>query len=84
MTFTDAESAMMPAKEGGIKACYNVQTAVDAKSHMVADFHVTNNSSDRGQLYDSIEMCCRDWALKRSTPSRTRAMKALRISGIAS
>ncbi len=60
LTFTDPESAMMPAKEGGIKACYNVQTVVDAKSHMVADFHVTNNSSDRGQLYDSIEMCRRD------------------------
>ena len=63
LTFTDPESAMMPAKEGGIKACYNVQTAVDAKSHMVADFHVTNNSSDRGQLYDSIEMCRRDLGL---------------------
>lgn len=63
LTFTDPESAMMPAKEGGIKACYNVQTAVDAKSHMVADFHVTNNSSDRGQLYDSIEMCRRDLSL---------------------
>ena len=34
LTFTDPESAMMPAKEGGIKACYNVQTAVDAKSHI--------------------------------------------------
>lgn len=63
LTFTDPESAMMPTKEGGIKACYNVQTAVDAKSHMVADFHVTNNSSDRGQLYDSFEMCRRDLSL---------------------
>ena len=38
MTFTDPECAMMPAKEGGIKACYNVQTVVDASSHMIADF----------------------------------------------
>ena len=54
LTFTDPESAMMPAKEGGIKACYNVQTAVDAGSHMIADFRVTDTPSDRGQLYDSI------------------------------
>ena len=33
LLFTDPEAGMMPAKEGGIKACYNVQTAVDAGSH---------------------------------------------------
>lgn len=32
LLFTDPESGMMPAKEGGMKACYNVQTAVDAKA----------------------------------------------------
>ena len=48
LLFTDPEAAMMPAKEGGIKACYNVQTVVDAGSHMIVDFDVTNNSSDRG------------------------------------
>ena len=54
---------MMPAKEGGIKACYNVQTAVDAGSHMIADFRVTDTPSDRGQLYDSIELCRKDLEL---------------------
>ena len=63
LTFTDPESAMMPAKEGGIKACYNVQTAVDAGSHMIADFRVTDTPSDRGQLYDSIELCRKDLEL---------------------
>lgn len=57
MTFTDPESAMMPAKEGGFKACYNVQTAVDTKSHMIADFNVTNAPNDRGQLCGSMELC---------------------------
>lgn len=51
---------MMPAKEVGIKACHNVQTVVDTNSHMIADFHVTNNSRDRGQIYDSMEMCRQD------------------------
>ena len=63
MTFTDPESAMMPAKEGGIKACYNVQTAVDARSHMIADFHITDSPSDKGQLCESMQMCMKDLEL---------------------
>ena len=57
LLFTDPEAAMMPAKEGGIKACYNVQTVVDAASHMIVDFDVTNNSSDRGTIDQTIEKC---------------------------
>ncbi|MCR4707131.1 MAG: transposase [Clostridiales bacterium] len=57
LLFTDPEAGMMPAKEGGIKACYNVQTAVDAGSHMIVDFDVTNNSNDRGMLNQTIEKC---------------------------
>ena len=64
MTFTDPESAMMPAKEGGIKACYNVQTAVDARSHMIADFHITDTPSDKGQLCTSMHMCMKDLELE--------------------
>ena len=63
MTFTDPESAMMPAKEGGIKACYNVQTAVDAKSHMIADFNITDSPGDKGQLCTSMQMCMKDLEL---------------------
>ena len=64
LTFTDPESAMMPAMEGWIKACYNVQTSVDAGSHMIADFRVTDTPSDRGQLYDSIELCRKELELR--------------------
>lgn len=52
---TNPEASMMPAKKGGMKACYNVQTAVDAKNHMIADFEVTSNPSDRGTLNLSME-----------------------------
>ena len=55
--FIDPEASMMPAKEGGLKACYNVQTAVDAKSHLIMDFDVTSNSSDRGTIDATIEKC---------------------------
>ena len=54
MTFTDPESAMMPAKEGGIKACYNVQTAVDAKSHMIADKGYESAADIRDCLMNGI------------------------------
>ena len=64
MTFTDPECAMMPAKEGGIKACYNIQTVVDASSHMIADFHVTDSPSDRGQIFESVEMCRKNLGLE--------------------
>ena len=64
MTFTDPECAMMPAKEGGIRACYNVQTMVDASSHMIADFHVTDSPSDRGQIFESIELCRKNLGLE--------------------
>ena len=40
----------MPAKEGGIRARYNVQTVVDASSHMIADFHVTEPQRPRADL----------------------------------
>ena len=63
LLFTDPEAGMMPAKEGGIKACYNVQTAVDAGSHMIVDFDVTNNSSDRGTINPTIEKCKRELGL---------------------
>ena len=63
LLFTDPEAGMMPAKEGGIKACYNVQTAVDAGSHMIVDFDVTNNSSDHGTLDQTVEKCKREIGL---------------------
>lgn len=63
MTFTDPECAMMPAKEGGIKACYNVQTLVDTGSRLVVDFRLTDSPSDRGQIYQSVEMCRQDLGL---------------------
>ena len=63
LMFTDPEAGMMPAKEGGIKACYNVQTAVDASSHLIVDFDVTNNSSDHGTLDRTVEKCKREIGL---------------------
>jgi len=34
----------------GFHCCYNVQTAVDGGSHLVADYEVTNHNTDQGLL----------------------------------
>lgn len=48
----DAESRLM--KQGGdareLNVCYNVQTAVDAKHHLIVDFDVIDRSDDHGNL----------------------------------
>lgn len=49
MSLTDPDSRLMKANEGFCVG-YNVQTAVDAESHMIAGFQVTNNPTDHGQI----------------------------------
>jgi hypothetical protein len=48
----DPESRLM--KQGGdgrtLDVCYNVQTAVDAKHHLISAFEVTDRSDDHGNL----------------------------------
>jgi len=45
-SLTDAESRLMPAN-GKMDVCYNVQTAVDAKNKLIADFEVSNQGNDK-------------------------------------
>ena len=49
ISLTDPDSKLMKANEGFCVG-YNVQTAVDAESHMIAGFKVTNNPTDHGQI----------------------------------
>ena len=44
-SLTDSESRLMHGK-GKSDVCYNVQTAVDAKNKLVADYEVTNQGND--------------------------------------
>jgi transposase len=46
---TDPEARVMQSKDG-FHCCYNVQTAVDKGSHLIADYEVTNNCNDQGLL----------------------------------
>ena len=46
---TDPEARRMHSKDG-FHCCYNVQTAVDGGSHLIAEYEVTNHNTDQGLL----------------------------------
>jgi hypothetical protein len=48
-SLTDPESRLMMAN-GKMDVCYNVQTAVDAKNKLIAEFEVTNSAVDKNYL----------------------------------
>src|SRR5437899_2853288 len=49
LSLTDPDARSMKNREGGIVG-YNVQTAVDAKHHLIVSHEVTNEGVDRDQL----------------------------------
>ena len=49
ISLTDPDSRLMKANEGFCVG-YNTQVAVDAGSHLIAGFAVTNNPTDHGQI----------------------------------
>jgi hypothetical protein len=53
-SLTDSESRLMLAN-GKMDVCYNVQTAVDSKHKLIAEFEVTNEANDMNQLTPMAE-----------------------------
>lgn len=51
---TDPEARVMHGKDG-YHCSYNVQTAVDGGSHMIAEYEVTNNCTDQGLLNQVVQ-----------------------------
>jgi transposase len=50
ISLTDPDSRLMMVKKGGKDVCFNVQTAIDSKHKLVADFDATNEGNDLNQL----------------------------------
>jgi len=53
-SLTDPDSRLMMAN-GKMDVCYNVQTAVDSKNKLIAEFEVTNNAVDFNQITPMAE-----------------------------
>ncbi|HEX2946932.1 MAG TPA: transposase, partial [Clostridia bacterium] len=54
LLLTDPEARRMHSKDG-FHCCYNVQTAVDKGSHLIAEYEVTNHNTDQGLLCQVAE-----------------------------
>lgn len=63
IALTDPESKRMPLANTGYDICYNVQTAVDEKHHLVIAVDVTNSPLDKEQLYPMAEQVKRRFSL---------------------
>ena len=51
ISLTDSEAKLMKSKDSFL-VCYNNQTAVDSKSHLIAGFEVTDKACDFGLITD--------------------------------
>jgi transposase len=49
VTLTDPESRLMKVRHG-LDVCYNIESAVDSKNHLVCEYYVTNHPSDKNEL----------------------------------
>lgn len=51
ISLTDPESRLMKAGVGSrLDVCYNVESAVDSRNHLIAEYYVTNCSDDKNEL----------------------------------
>lgn len=54
MSLTDADARLMKSRNG-FAVAYNPQTAVDSNTHLIRDFHMTNQVTDHGLLGPTLE-----------------------------
>jgi len=57
ISLTDPDSQRMNTANGSASMSYNIQTAVDDKNCLIAEFEVTNRPNDMGQLYNLASKC---------------------------
>jgi transposase len=63
MSLVDADAKLMKSKNG-FGVSYNPQTAVDSNTHMIMDYNMTNQVTDHGLMYPTME------GLKKQEPDR--------------
>src|SRR5665647_1175326 len=55
ISLVDPDSRLMRVDSQRLDVCYNVQTSVDAKKHLIVDYDVINNSTDHHQLVNDAK-----------------------------
>lgn len=60
LSLTDEDARLMKTSEG-FGVGYNVQTAVDAESHLIAGFNVTNRPTDHGLITETASQVKEDY-----------------------
>jgi uncharacterized protein (DUF3084 family) len=50
VSLVDPDSRLMRVDSQRLEVCYNIQTSVDAKQHLIVEYDVINNSTDHHQL----------------------------------
>jgi len=50
VSLVDPDSRLMRVDSQRLDVCYNIQTSVDSKQHLIVDYDVINNSTDHHQL----------------------------------
>jgi len=63
----DPDARLMGNNRGGVDVAYNVQSAVDSKSHIVVDYDVSQNPADHGQLGNMVKRVRKSLKLRRFT-----------------
>ena len=66
ISLTDPDARLMGNNRGGVDVCYNVQSAVDAKHHIIVEMNVINNPADHGQLSVMAKRVKKRLKIKRS------------------
>ena len=72
---TDPEARMMKTKDG-FACCFNVQTAVDKTSHLIAEFEVTNSCNDYNSLTAVAQKSKEMMITRKSQKTRKRPLRA--------
>lgn len=67
LSITDPDARLMKSQQGSVDMAYNVQSAVDAREHIILDFDVTLNPSDHHQLSNMVRKVKKRFRLRHFT-----------------
>lgn len=64
VSVTDPDARLMKSRQGSVEMAYNVQSAVDAKAHIIVDYEVSQSPSDHHLLSHMVKKVKKRYRLK--------------------